>query len=453
MIWDLPKVTLYSRYKLLQGPFVIVFYEEEKLNKALYFKMRKMANKYKELPILRFHWREFKNRYPNEIDSYNKILIIEKGESNPCKIPNNLKKIEFIFKNLSEKRLEYKIQTNKHYKNNIKKRLEFFHPKIYKCADKQKPFIDNDESEYKFPNSTAAYPSEKYLVSKKKEYLKRTIIFLNKKINSYKKLLADNEEKKTYREKWKYEKKLERRNEAIERFKEKITKLRKELNTPTENNNIQKRAGTFNIPKLSLENKSPLKSRKYTFDTDLMKKNSIESTKNKKYSETSTLKYKKAYNINKYAFLDKNSNIYNNELISPIKLEPNESGQILNNNQVFKNANSTNSIQNYIAKNMNYKFINVNKIVINDSKNILNQIEIKKEPTDCFLPPKSIKTEQSTFSLNEGNNEIKNQNESCILTKKPSLRSNYIQSPERSVFEYDGYLFEVPDSNLFEINK
>lgn len=171
MIYDIPTVKSYIAYKRNRGPFVIIFfYPDEFENKNLFFKVRKISEIYKGVPVLRFYWIDFIKEFPFEIESYNYIYIIEKNKKINVQKYIDDTNIYSIFKYANNKYLEYKKSTNKSYITLRRKTLKPFRPTCFqwKNSRKTKQYIENDESEYTFPNSTAVFPHKRYIENQKK---------------------------------------------------------------------------------------------------------------------------------------------------------------------------------------------------------------------------------------------------------------------------------------------
>lgn len=187
MIFDIPKFKHFSIYKQNRGPFIIIFYEPENSeNKHIYFQIRKLSEKYKEIPILRFNFDDIKNKYLLEIECSNDILIIEKGRKNRIEKFINVENILNIFKYVKDKRLEYIKTTDKQYKNNLRKMLKPFKPRKLNDKDTKNLIkdVENDESEYIFPNSTGLCNNEKYSENIKKNNLKKKLKKLEQRFDS-----------------------------------------------------------------------------------------------------------------------------------------------------------------------------------------------------------------------------------------------------------------------------
>lgn len=281
MIRDFPNVFSYRLYKNRRGPFVIIFFNDgDDLNKQFFFQIRKIAIKYNELPIFRFNWEEFRKKYPNEINSPNKMLIIGNGKIIEVVETQNSNMIENIFIYIIKKRLEYVKQTNKKFIYGRRYTLPTFVPSsyIYKNIDPQKPYIENDGSEYIFPNSTAVYPSKKYLLYNKKRNLNRLISSLNKQMEIYLKLMNENNELITGYQKLKYEKLLHNKFKNIQNTIKTIKKYQKQITDckiSSENEILkQQQDNIFYLKPHSISNLSSLKYNKSNYNYDQNKSES-----------------------------------------------------------------------------------------------------------------------------------------------------------------------------------
>lgn len=186
MIFDLLSISLYGTYKKQIGPFIIIFYNPlDNENKELFFKLRRVSEEYKDVPVFRFKYDLFIERHPSQIESHNDILIIEKDKNNRLEKCFDQENIEKIFQCVRHQRLEYKKATNKDYKNNKRLKMRRYKPFCfqYRCKFPNIIFKDNDESEYPFPNSTVVFENREYMEKKinydreKKLKRKREFIF------------------------------------------------------------------------------------------------------------------------------------------------------------------------------------------------------------------------------------------------------------------------------------
>lgn len=172
MIRDIPTVKSYRFTKMNRGPFIIIFFESENIeNKNLFFSCRRISEEFNDVPIYRYNWKDFIRKYPNEIRSCNDILIIERGKDNRIENYINDTETKKIFKCVKNQRYEYLKLNNIEYKNGKRYSVPKFKPLHYKYKNSDvntKKYIENDQSEYEFPNSTAVYPSLKYIEKKKR---------------------------------------------------------------------------------------------------------------------------------------------------------------------------------------------------------------------------------------------------------------------------------------------
>lgn len=169
MIFDIPNVKSYNVYKSRNGPFICIFYYPYDLkNKEIFFKLRRISEIYKDVPVLRFDFVVFFTKYPLEIESYNDMLIIEKSKINKIEKCIDEDNILNIFEYARNRRKDIFKITNKTYRTETRTKLRRYVPFYFqsKGAIPFIKFIDNDESEYMFPNSHAILNNKEYIKNK-----------------------------------------------------------------------------------------------------------------------------------------------------------------------------------------------------------------------------------------------------------------------------------------------
>lgn len=166
MIYDITPVQKYKNYKAQRGPFILIFYKpDEPENKKNYFKLQNISQKYPDIPFLRFDWSDFILNYPNEMQTYEDILIIERLKPTKTENIQNSKQIIKLIKSIRAKRFEY-CKNNRYFQfseNRKKMRPWYPYSRLFKAKQYINGFEDNDESEYIFPNSTALSKNEEFL--------------------------------------------------------------------------------------------------------------------------------------------------------------------------------------------------------------------------------------------------------------------------------------------------
>lgn len=433
MIRDIPTTKSFMRYKGARGPFIMIFYYPiDELNKELYFQFRKLSHEYPEVPILRFDWKEFIELYPEEIESYNHVLISERKMMDKIIFPSDFNLIHQIIISVKDKRLEYAKLTNKKIKNGIKKRLKKYRPHSYrfKGTDNSKIYVENDQSEYMFPNSTAVYPTEKYLSRDNLRKSKNIYIHRDKKNEEIKwksdniKLSYNQEEKIIpifkFKDMYTYYHKINfNKLKCNDDIQIKDPKLMNDLNTNDNMSIYSSNLSKFHHKKTYVNKKN----HKILTNDDLIKNidNIRTNEASDKLLKSLNIKRKIAQPIAEYA----PKNVKQKSNIESHKHEPENLDQSskFENNSYTKSFNGK-SFVNYQQK-FDFPFNEIKEKVNNYSSKIkpfitLHKNECQKYKTHNFNQLKNMKTKQ-TDSTENNSFSLKNYHGN-IQTNKISLK-------------------------------
>lgn len=199
MICDIIQVYKFKYYQSKPGPFVITFYNEDidRQNYKLYAYLKSIERQFNDIPLMRFNYKEFTKRYMDEkILSPDHLLIIENSETIKLIDTTDFNSIPEIFRRVREKRLSNKYKCDKYFKNEKRFKMRPFivNGARSRISDINKLLDLSAESQYKFPNCTAEFNSNKEKLIKNKLLLSQK--FLNSKIREYQTKLMLNDEDK-----------------------------------------------------------------------------------------------------------------------------------------------------------------------------------------------------------------------------------------------------------------
>lgn len=160
MICDVVELFKYRYYKKQNGPFVLTFYEEDSMgeNFELYACLKSLEKVYNDVPMVRFHYHKFIEKYPNEyVPSANHLMVIEKYKPNKYYVTHNKNEIPIILLNVRKKRLLHKKKNNKEYRYRLRCTMDpwIVNASKHRIPDIQKYLKMTPEMQYKFPNNTS----------------------------------------------------------------------------------------------------------------------------------------------------------------------------------------------------------------------------------------------------------------------------------------------------------
>lgn len=189
MICDIVNVNQYSTYKARNGPFLVVFYQQDidQTNYKIYEQLKSLEREFNDVPTIRFDYMEFLKSYPSEnVPSQNYFLVIEKSKENKLYEINDLSYIKSILMSVREIRIAQKINTkNKEIIIPKIRQLPWVvYAKFTKLAEIEKFVNMPANMQYQFPNNTI------YLCNTKREIVKKKKFETN-----FKKLLPQNTSK------------------------------------------------------------------------------------------------------------------------------------------------------------------------------------------------------------------------------------------------------------------
>lgn len=157
MIFDNLNPLKFLMYKTREGPFFVIFYQENNdENRNLYIYLYSLLKNFPDLPFLRFNYDDIKIMLPEEkTPSKNEILVLEKGKENRIIETRDYSEIWYILQNMRENFREKKRAQNMRYKRSSY--LNYWAP--YRTSLKIIDFIKFEQEDaafmYQFPNNTA----------------------------------------------------------------------------------------------------------------------------------------------------------------------------------------------------------------------------------------------------------------------------------------------------------
>lgn len=163
MICDIENCHTYNNYRSKKGPFLITFYHEDiyKINFYLYSNLKFFERKYNDIPIIRFSYNDFLNKFPLEnIESPNHLVVLENCYKKTIYDTVDKNVIENILIAIRRKRMMYKKMFNKEFKCGRKNTLRPWTTNCNKIKQNEIYYYLNmtAEIQYKFPNITASMP-------------------------------------------------------------------------------------------------------------------------------------------------------------------------------------------------------------------------------------------------------------------------------------------------------
>lgn len=162
MICDIVFLSKFRYYKSQKGPFIFTFYEEssDRKNFELYSYLKSIEEEYNDLPIIRFNYHDFINKFPEfNVPSPNHLMVIEKNEKTQFYDTTQKYTIPNILLNVRQKILLHKRINSKIFrKRNLSKLTPFIiNSSKYRVEEISKYLKMSADDQYKFPNNTTFY--------------------------------------------------------------------------------------------------------------------------------------------------------------------------------------------------------------------------------------------------------------------------------------------------------
>lgn len=159
MICDLVEIHKYRHYKYRPGPFVFTFYYEDSdgTNFMLYEKLKSLEMTYNDVPIMRYDYENFKQKFPCEkLPSHNHIMIVEKNEKNRFFKTLDIKVLSNILLDVRNRRIHRLKSVNKLLKNSKRRSIRpwVVQSGIFCTEDIYKMVLMKARTQYEFPNCT-----------------------------------------------------------------------------------------------------------------------------------------------------------------------------------------------------------------------------------------------------------------------------------------------------------